>query len=117
MGSAVAVSYTHLDVYKRQDVASAGERVANGAADTGSGTAKGLNFRWVVVRLIFKQQQPWLHFTVNRDVNFHRASVDFFRRIQTVKFSGFAQALGRNCTQIHQAYRFCPAQILSLIHI
>ena len=52
------------------------QRISDRAANTSRRTAKRLNFRGVIVRLIFEQQQPRLFVTVRIYRNLDRAGID-----------------------------------------
>ena len=61
------------------DIGSAGEWVANRAAEAGRRTAEGLNLRRVVVGLVLKVDEPLLLLAVHRNRHDNGAGIDLIR--------------------------------------
>ena len=85
-------------------IAAVGQGVADRAADAGGRAAEGLNFRGVVVRFVFKEQQPRLVYTVIVHGNAHAASVDFVRFIEILQNTFFFEVLAADGAEVHQAH-------------
>ena len=100
---------THCTV----DICPSGKRIADRSADTGCSTAKRLNFCWMVMSLVFKQQQPRLGFPVSLDCNFHRAGIDLFALVQSVKLAALTQIPDCKRCKIHKTYGFFTPESLS----
>ncbi len=95
------------------NIGPARQRVTDGAADAGGGTAEGLDLGGVVVRFVFEQQQPGLLHAVRFNLDFDGAGIDFLRLIQLWELSGLFQCLDRHGGQVHQADGFGPPQVLT----
>ena len=67
------------DAHGLIDIGSAGQRVADGAAEAGRRAAEGLNLRRVVMRLVLKVDEPLLLPAVDRNRHDNGAGIDFIR--------------------------------------
>ena len=94
------------------DIGATGERIADGAADAGGGTAEGLDLSGVVVGLVLEQQQPGLGHAIHRHVDLHSAGVDLLALVKLLELSGLLQSLGGDGAQVHQADRLRASQVL-----
>ena len=64
------------------DVSAPGQRIANSAAETRRRTAERFDFRRMVVRLVFKQEQPFFDLSIHIYIHMDAAGVDFLGFIQ-----------------------------------
>ena len=92
------------DAHGLIDIGTAGQRVADSTAQTGSGTTERLDFRRMVVGFILEHHQPILFFAV--DICFHHdgAGIDFLRFIQVCQLAVLAQGLHADNRNIHQRH-------------
>ena len=104
-GRIACAGYAHCLIY----IAAARKRVADSAAHARCCTAKGLDFRGMVVGFVLEQEQPILLFAVNVDLALYRASVNLVRLVEPLKAAMRTQVLGANGAHIHQAYRLMLA--------
>ena len=86
------------------DIAPPRKGISYRAADAGCRTAEGFDLRRVVVRFVFKQQQPRLLNAVGIDLYLHGAGIDFVRLVKIAQFAAFFKCLCRNAGNIHEAY-------------
>ena len=86
------------------DVCAAGQGVADRAADTGGRAAEGLDLGGMVVRFIFKHQEPWLGAPVHIHVDFDGAGVDFLALVQVAKLPGLFERLCADGGDIHKVH-------------
>ena len=100
---------THCAVY----IGAARQRVADCAADTGCCAAERLNFRRVIVRFVFKEQQPVLFFTIVLNFDFDRAGVDFIGFVEFGKLALCFQVFCGNRTDVHKAYRLRASEFFT----
>ena len=84
------------------DIAAAGKRVADRAAQTGCRTAKSLDFRRMVVRFIFEHDEPRFVPAVHVRGDDDGAGVDLVGRVEVVELSQLAQRLRAERGHIHQ---------------
>ena len=105
--------HTHCGI----NVRSAGKRVADRAADTSSGTAKGLNFGRMVVGFVLEQKEPRLFYAVNLNVHLDSTSIDFFRFIKLIKMTVLFQVANGKSGNIHQILRLGSAKSFTGSHI
>ena len=105
------------DTHGAVHIGPAGQGVTDGTADTGGGTAEGLNFRGMVVGFVFEQQQPGLALAVHLHIDFHGTGVDFLALIQLGQLSMYLQVFYRNGSQIHQADGLGTAQLPANLQI
>ena len=77
-GSVCETGTVACDAHCLVDVASARKRVANSAADAGSCATKRLNFGWVVVSLVLKEEEPVFICTVNVYLDFYGTGINLF---------------------------------------
>ena len=84
-------------------VAAARERVADGAAHAGGGTAEGLDLGRVVVGLVLKQEQPVLLLAVDIDLHLDGAGVDLLGLVDIGHDAGLLKVLGADSAHVHEA--------------
>ena len=65
------------DAHGTVDIRAAGQRIADGSADAGGRAAERLDFRRMVVRFVFEQEEPRFRAAVDGDIDFDGAGVDF----------------------------------------
>ena len=97
-GGVPAAGHTHGLI----DISSAGERVANRAAQAGGRTAEGLNLGGVVMGLVLKLDQPGLGLPVDGDGGLDRAGIDLLALVQVIDQPALFQHLGADDGHIHQ---------------
>ena len=98
------------DAHGSIDVRAAGKRITDRPADTGGGSAEGLDLRGVVVGFILEEQKPWFSDAVCLNLDFHGAGVNFLRFIELWELAGFFQRFDRHSRQIHETDRFRAVQ-------
>ena len=86
-------------------IGTAGQNIANRAAKAGGRAAKRLNFRRMVMRFVFKFQQPFFRLSIHFNVRRYAACVDFVALVQIVDNALIFQRLGTHGAQIHQGMR------------
>ena len=86
------------------DIGSAGQGVANGAAETGRRAAVRLNFCRVIVGFVFKLQKPILNVAVMIHFDIDRAGVDFLGLIEIIKQSPGFDCFGADGSEVHQGH-------------
>ena len=100
------------------DVAAAGERVADGAADAGRRSAERLDLGRVVVGLVLEQEQPVLVLAVHVDGHPHGAGVDLFGLVEVLELAGLLQVLGADGAHVHEAHRLLvAAELMADLHV
>ena len=85
------------------DVAAAGERVADGAADAGRRAAEGLDLGRVVVGLVLEEEEPVLILAVDVDRDLDRAGVDLLGLVEAGELPGVLEPLGADGAHVHEA--------------
>ena len=93
------------DAHGLVDVAAAGERVADGAADAGGRAAERLNLGGVVVRFVLEEEEPVLVLAVNVHGDLHGAGVDLLGLVQVLELAGVLEPLGADGAHVHEADR------------
>ena len=91
------------DTHGLVHVAAARERVADGAAHAGGGTAEGLDLGRVVVGLVLKQEQPVLVLAVDIDLHLDGAGVDLLGLVDIGHDAGLLKVLGADGAHVHEA--------------
>ena len=91
------------DTHGLVHVAAARERVADGAAHAGGGTAEGLDLGRVVVGLVLKQEQPVLVLAVDIDLHLDGAGVDLLGLVDIGHDAGLLEVLGADGAHVHEA--------------
>ena len=91
------------DAHGLVHVAAARERVADGAAHAGGGTAEGLDLGRVVVGLVLKQEQPVLVLAVDIDLHLDSAGVDLLGLVDIGHDAGLLKVLGADGAHVHEA--------------
>ena len=99
------------------DIGPSGERIADRAAKAGGSTAERLDFRRVIVRLIFKVDEPLLFLSVHIDGNDDRAGIDLVGLFLIIKLSFFFELLRTENGEIHQADELVAAPPVHLVVI
>ena len=84
------------------DIGTTGQGVTDTATNTGSCTTKRLNFRGMVMGLVFEHQQPILLFPVHSCIYMNGTSVDFLRFIQFRQQTTLLKGLGADGSDIHK---------------
>ena len=88
------------------NIGASGKRIPDGASQAGGRPSEGLNLGRMIMRLIFKIDQPFLAAAVHIDRDDNTAGVDFVRLLLIGQFPvGFQLFCGQTC-QIHQAEVF-----------
>ena len=75
------------DAHGGINIGTAGERIANGAADAGGSAAEGLDLGRVIVGFVLEEQQPRFFFAIDGDIDMHRAGIDFFGNVFAGEFT------------------------------
>ena len=88
--------------HRLMDVSTAGKRVADAAADAGSSAAEGLDLGGVVVRLVFKHQQPVLLLAVHLGGHVNGAGVDLLALVEFGQQAALFEGLGTDGCNVHQ---------------
>ena len=91
------------DTHGLVHVAAARERVADGAAHAGGGTAEGLDLGRVVVGLVLEQEQPVLVLAVDIDLHLDGAGVDLLGLVDIGHDAGLLKVLGADGAHVHEA--------------
>ena len=91
------------DTHGLVHVAAARQRVADGAAHAGGGTAEGLDLGRVVVGLVLKQEQPVLVLAVDIDLHLDGAGVDLLGLVDIGHDAGLLKVLGADGAHVHEA--------------
>ena len=91
------------DAHGLVHIAAARERVADGAAHAGGGTAEGLDLGRVVVGLVLKQEQPVLVLAVDIDLHLDGAGVDLLGLVDIGHDAGLLKVLGADGAHVHEA--------------
>ena len=84
-------------------IAAARERVADGAAHAGGGTAEGLDLGRVVVGLVLKEEQPVLVLAIDIDLHLDGAGVDLLGLVDIGHDAGLLEVLGADGAHVHEA--------------
>ena len=87
------------------DVAASRERVADRAAQTGGRAAERFDLGGVVVRLVFKHEQPVLLLAVHIHLDFHRAGVDLLALVEVGELPLRLERLRADHREVHQRHR------------
>ena len=87
------------------DVAAAGERVADGAADAGGRAAKGLDLGGVVVGLVLEEEEPVLVLAVDVDGDLDGAGVNLLGLVEVLELARVLEPLGADRAHVHEAGR------------
>ncbi len=87
-------------------ICTSGKRIPDRAAKASGGTSKRFNFRWMVVSLIFKINQPLFLCTIHLYGNYNAACIDLIRFLLIRQFSLFLQFPHCHQCQIHQTNKF-----------
>ena len=90
------------DAHRLIHIAASGQRVADGTADAGGGTAERLDLGGVVVGFVLEQEQPILQFAVHIALNFDGAGVDLLALVQVFQYAALLQRLGGDGGAVHQ---------------
>ena len=96
------------------DIGTAGQRVSDTAANTGSSTAKGFDLCGVVVGFVLEHQKPVLILAVDFSCNMDRASIDLFAFVQLRQQATFFQDLCTDGSNIHQGLRTLCSLLLAV---
>ena len=80
--------------------------VADCTTDTGRGTTKWFNFRWVIVCFILEHQKPWFFNTVHINFNFNRTCVNFVWHFHIVQATILTFITTKDCRHVHQCLWF-----------
>ena len=100
------------------DVAAAGQRVADGAADAGGRAAERLDLGGVVVGLVLEQKQPVLLFAVHVALDLDGAGVDLLALVEVFQDAPLFQGFGADGGGVHQgAGLFVAAGLAAQRHI
>ncbi len=91
------------DAHGLVDVAAAGERVADGAADAGGRAAEGLDLGRVVVGLVLKEVEPVLLLAVDVDLALDGAGVDLLGLVEVLEDALGLEVLGADGAHVHKA--------------
>ena len=89
------------DAHGLVDVGTAGQGIADGAADAGGRAAERLDLGGVVVGFVFKHQQPVLLLAVNGGADAHGAGVDFLALVKHGQLAALFQHFGAQRGQVH----------------
>ena len=90
------------DTHGRVNVGTAGERIADRAADAGSRAAEGLDFRRMVVGLVLEKEEPGLFFAVDLDLDLDGAGVDLLGFVKLIQLARLLERLACERTDVHQ---------------
>ena len=85
------------------DIGAPGQRITDGAAQTGGRATEGLDFGGMIVRLVFELHQPLLSAAVNRHRYLDGTGVDLVRFVQIRHLALLFQQLGAQNRHVHQA--------------
>ena len=91
------------DAHRVIDIAAAGERIADRAADTGRRAAERLDLRRVVMGLVFEKKQPGLLHAVNIHLHADGAGVDLARFVEIRKLAALFERFRGDAGKVHQA--------------
>jgi len=91
------------------DERASGKRIANCAADAGRSPAEGFNLRGMIVRFVFKENEPFLLLTVDRDRGLDRTGIDLVGLVQFRQFTLFFEPLCTNGRHVHERHRLFNA--------
>ena len=91
------------DTHGLVHVAAARQRVADGTAHAGGGTAEGLDLGRVVVGLVLKQEQPVLVLAIDIDLHLDGAGVDLLGLVNIGHDAGLLEVLGADGAHVHEA--------------
>ena len=84
------------------DIRTAGQRIADRAAQAGGSTAEGLDLGGMVMGLVLEHEQPGLLNAVNVDVNLDGAGIDLFALVEVGQLAGLLQVLAAHGGNVHQ---------------
>ena len=98
-------------------VASAGQRVTDGTADTGGGSAERLDLRRMVVGLVFKQKQPVLIFAVDFYFDLDGAGIDLLGFVQFLELTDGFQIPCADGAHVHEGHGLGAVEILAGLYI
>ena len=90
--------HTHSGVY----IGTAGQRIADRTADTGGGTAEGLDLGGMVVRFILKEEQPVFLGTVMIHLHLNGAGVDLLALVQLGQLALCLQGFRTDGGDVHE---------------
>ena len=96
------------------DIGTAGQRIPDAAADTGSCAAERLDLRGMVMGFVLEHQQPVLLFSIHHRRNMDGAGVDFLALIQLRQKAPFFQSLGTDGGDVHQRLRTLGGLLLTV---
>ena len=99
------------------DIGPAGQRIPDGAADTGGRSAERFDLGRMVVRFVLEQKKPVLILSVHTDLDLDRAGVDLFGLVELVQLSGRAEIAHSGRGDIHQVNGFGPAELFPDLQI
>ena len=91
------------DTHGLVHVAAARQRVADGTAHAGGGTAEGLDLGRVVVGLVLKEEQPVLVLAVDIDLHLDGAGVNLLGLVDIGHDAGLLEVLGADGAHVHEA--------------
>ena len=91
------------------DIGTAGERVTDGAAEAGGGTAERLDLGRVVMGLVLELEEPFLGLSVHVHVHENTASIVFLALLHVVQLALLTKPAGADGSELHQAAGFVPA--------
>ena len=87
------------------DIGTAGERVADAAADAGGRAAEGLNLGGVVMRFVFEHQKPVLLLAVHHGGHMNGAGVDLLALVELGEQTADLERLCADGRNIHKRLR------------
>ena len=91
------------DAHGLVDVATARERVADGAADAGGSAAERLDLGGVVVGLVLEEEEPVLVLPVDVDLDLDGAGVDLLGLVEARELARVFEPLGADGAHVHEA--------------
>ena len=90
------------DAHGLVDVAAAGQRVADGAADARGRAAERLDLRGVVVRLVLEEEQPVLVLAIHVHLHLDGAGVDLLGLVEVLEDALLLEPLGADGAHVHE---------------
>ena len=102
------------DTHGRVDIGTAGQRVADGAADAGGGSTEGFDLRRMVVGLILEEEQPVLVLAVVVDGHLDGTGVDLLGLVELLELALFAQDLRGQRADVHEVHGLRAADALAV---
>ena len=91
------------DAHGLVHIAAARERVTDGTAHAGGGTAEGLDLGRVVMGLVLKEEQPVLVLAIDIDLHLDGAGVDLLGFVDIGHDAGLLKVLGADGAHVHEA--------------